>query len=96
MSKKHCRRDYCEKKNTWFGFGDCCCNFPTLIILILIILQFNKKGNWGGVKTVISDDGCGAPAPVVPTFCGGGNSIDNSILFIIALYFLSCCNPCRK
>lgn len=102
MSKKHC---YCKKdydcygrKNTFLGgLGNCCCDFPTLIILILIILQFNRKGGYlGGVKAVVSDDGC-APAPAVaPTFWGGYNLIDNSILFIIALFFLSCCNPCRK
>lgn len=97
MSKKHYKHDDC-KKNTWFGLGDCCCDFPTLIILILIILQFNKKGSWGGFKTAVADDVCGAPAPapIAPTYFGGGGLIDNSILFIIALYFLSCCNPCRK
>jgi hypothetical protein len=26
----------------------------------------------------------------------GHNKIDNSVLFIIALYFLTCCNPCKK
>lgn len=101
MSKKYCKHDYdCgEKKNTLFGLGNCCCDFPTLIILILIILQFNKKGHWGGVQavaSVASDDGCGTPTAVAPSFWGGNNLIDNSILFIIALYFLSCCNPCRK
>ncbi|MDP4146778.1 MAG: hypothetical protein Q8936_20275 [Bacillota bacterium] len=27
---------------------------------------------------------------------GGGSGIDNSILFIIALFYLSCCNPCKR
>jgi hypothetical protein len=99
MSRKHfCEHERCEKKNTFFGFDNCCCDFPTLIILILIILQFNKKGGYfGGPTTVAVDgEGCGAPAPVLPTFLGGFNSIDNSILFIIALFFLACCNPCRR
>ena len=25
----------------------------------------------------------------------GGKLVDNSILFIIALFYLSCCNPCK-
>jgi hypothetical protein len=28
--------------------------------------------------------------------CGEHNKIDNSVLFIIALYFLTCCSPCKK
>jgi hypothetical protein len=96
MSKKCCKKeyDYCENKGTFFGLGNCCCDFPTLIILILIILQFNKKGGWGAIAPVASGEDCG---PVAPTsYFGGHNLIDNSILFIIALFFLSCCNPCRK
>lgn len=99
MSKKcNYKRDY-DRKGTLLG--NCCCDFPTLIILILIILQFNKKGNWGvSAPAAPIVDECGVPvapaAPVAPSFLGGFNLIDNSILFIIALYFLSCCNPCRK
>lgn len=97
MSKKCYKHDYCENKGTFFGLGNCCCDFPTLIILILIILQFNKKGGgfFGGTAPVVGGDDC-APAPAPVSYFGGHNLIDNSILFIIALYFLSCCNPCRK
>ncbi|WP_264850769.1 hypothetical protein [Clostridium omnivorum] len=28
--------------------------------------------------------------------CGKESTVDNSILFIIALFYLSCCNPCRN
>jgi hypothetical protein len=88
----------CEEKNTFLGgLGNCCCDFPTLIILILIILQFNKKGHYGPIGPVVTgSDECGHSAPIAPSFLGGMNLIDNSILFIIALFFLSCCNPCRK
>lgn len=51
--------------------GNCCCNLPNLVILILIVLQFSKKGGHGG-------------------------KFDNGILFIIALFYLSCCNPCKN
>ena len=54
-----------------FQGKDCCCSLPTLIILILIILQFSKKG-------------------------GTHKKIDKGILFIIALFYLSCCNPCKS
>jgi hypothetical protein len=92
--KKYCG---CQEKNTFLGgLGNCCCDFPTLIILILIILQFNKKGGFfgGHAPVAVSEDGCGPVA--APSYFGGHNLIDNSILFIIALYFLSCCNPCKK
>lgn len=61
----------------FLGNRSCCCSLPTLIILILIILQFSKKDHdehegWGGILG------------------------DNSILFIIAIFFLSCCNPCKR
>jgi hypothetical protein len=59
-----------------FGAGNCCCSLPMLVILILIVLQFNRGK------------------------CGRGYDSDgkvgNGILFIIALFFLSCCNPCRR
>ena len=97
MSKK---KDHCfEEKNTFLGgLGNCCCDFPTLIILILIILQFNRRGNYGGIAPVAAAaaDECGSPVVAAPSYFGGINLIDNSILFIIALFFLSCCNPCRK
>lgn len=49
--------------------NNCICNFPTLIILILIVLQFSKK-----------------------KCCDGGKNqqVGNGILFIIALFYLSC------
>ena len=49
---------------------NCICDFPTLVILILIVLQFSKK------------DGRG--------FEHGEKFVDNGLLFIIALFFLSC------
>jgi hypothetical protein len=55
------------------GKDNCCCSFPTLVILILIILQFSKR-----------------------KYEGKNKQVDNSILFIIALFFLACCNPCKK
>jgi hypothetical protein len=67
---------------------DCCNNvsgckpsLPTLIILILILLQFGGNNFLGGNN-----------------YAGGGKShegIDNGILFIIALFYLSCCSPCK-
>lgn len=98
--KKFCceeKDNRCEKNTFLGGLGNCCCDFPTLIILILIILQFNKRGNFGPVAPIINNnDECGGPTPVAPAYFGGINLIDNSILFIIALFFLSCCNPCRR
>lgn len=103
MSRR--KSECCEKEtNTCSGFGNmlgnCCCDFPTLIILILIILQFNRRGGgfFGPVAPIVSADNgdCGTGAPVAQPILGGFNLIDNSILFIIALFFLSCCNPCRK
>jgi hypothetical protein len=55
--------------------GSRCCNFPSFIILILILLQFGK-GSQNGLST------------------NGG--IDKGLLFIIALFYLSCCSPCGK
>lgn len=94
----------CNQGNTSFlGKGNCCCDFPTLIILILIILQFTRRGYWGYpiATAAAASDGCDGPAVAPATGIGGwfgGNfqQIDNSILFIIALFFLSCCNPCKK
>lgn len=90
------RSDKCEEKNTFLGLGNCCCDFSTLIILILIILQFNRRRDFfGGIAPIVSEDpDCGTSKP--QTFFGGTNLIDNSILFIIALFFLACCNPCRE
>ena len=57
------------------GGGSGICSFPTLVILILIILQFNNKRRSSGGKRGL---------------------VDNSILFIIALFYLSCCNPGKR
>jgi hypothetical protein len=94
------RRKYenCEEKNTFFGMGNCCCDFSTLIILILIILQFNRRRGdfFGGILPIASDEDCGESKPQHTIFRSDNNLIDNSILFIIALFFLACCNPCRR
>ena len=78
MSKKHydgCGCDY-QAPVMYAGLGDkkdnCCCSFPTLIVLILILLQFGKGKH------------------------REGKIVDNGILFIIAIFFLACCNPCKK
>ncbi len=54
--------------------NNCICSFPTLIILILIVLQFSRCNKHYGD----GDDE------------GGCNQVGNGILFIIALFFLSC------
>jgi hypothetical protein len=82
MSKKHCK---CEKnydRGMFDGLlgGSRKPSLPTLIILILILLQFNGKDGLG-------KGGYGK---------GGFESVDNGILFIIALFYLSCCNPCKS
>jgi hypothetical protein len=65
-----------------FGGNGCGCSLPTLIILILIILQFSKK--------------CKRTSSCSSSSSGGaGKLVDNSILFIIALFYLSCNSPCK-
>jgi hypothetical protein len=82
MSKKHCK---CEKNCGGGMFdgllgGSRTPSLPTLIILILILLQFNGKDGFGkGINGK-----------------GGFESVDNGILFIIALFYLSCCSPCKS
>jgi hypothetical protein len=83
MSKKH-RHEYCYDEKGLGNLGNCCCSFPTLVILILIILQFNKRGSYGANVA----GGVGS--------YGLFDTADNSILFIIALFYLSCCNPCKR
>lgn len=56
------------------GFGGRRPTLPSLIILILILLQFTN----GGLGN-----------------CNGFEGIDNGILFIIALFYLTCCNSCK-
>ncbi|MDT8717208.1 hypothetical protein IAI10_11120 [Clostridium sp. 19966] len=34
--------------NVGYDGNNCICSLPTLVILILIILQFSKKGHGGG------------------------------------------------
>ena len=77
MSRKHRHECCCDEK----ALSNCCCSFPSLVVLILIILQFNRHGLYG----VNNADGIGNFA-----------TVDNSILFIIALFYLSCCNPCKR
>jgi hypothetical protein len=83
MSKKH--YECCEKSYDSCGMfggllgGSRKPSLATLIILILILLQFNGKDNFFGKGGK-----------------GGFESVDNGILFIIALFYLSCCNPCRN
>lgn len=83
MSKKYecdCNCNY--GYNAYMGkSNNCCCSLPTLIILILILLQFGKKSHWS------SGEG---------KEHGSKQLVDDSILFIIALFYLSCCNPCKQ
>lgn len=62
------------------GAGKGCCSFSCFIILILILLQFN------GERRGHCDDDC--------SLGGRERGIDKGIIFIIALYYLSCCSPC--
>ncbi|MCM8709786.1 hypothetical protein M2651_01960 [Clostridium sp. SYSU_GA19001] len=87
MSRKH-RHECCyDEKEYRKGYDKCCCDFPTLIILILILLQFNR-GGYGlfGAK----------PVEGVGNYGGALGLVDNSILFIIAIFYLACCNPCKR
>lgn len=69
------------------GFGTGCCNFSSLIILILILLFFGaglgsrRRGPCGEER---GEDGFGL---------FGGNAIFGGIIFIITLFYLSCCGP---
>lgn len=64
-----------------FGIGGRKPTLPMIIILILILLQFS-----GGNLTGLVGD----------KHLGGFNGVDTGILFIIALYFLSCGNACKS
>ena len=83
MSKKHYSCDYKE---------ECCCNYGgmnygsysniySLLILILIVLQFGSCCKFWGHD---DDDHC------------KGKKIDNSILFIIAIFLLIYCSCGKK
>lgn len=63
----------------------CDCNLSDLLILILIVLQF--KPNCGCNQIAPAQDCC-CPAPV-SSQCAP--AIDNSILFLVAFYYLTCC-----
>lgn len=76
MSRKYC----CESMVRVPEKCDSPCSLTSLIILILIILQFGNKP----VCVVEDDDYCESEGG----FLGG--IANNGILFIIALYFLSC------
>jgi hypothetical protein len=64
-----------------FEFGGRKPTLPMIIILILILLQF------GGDKFT---------GPVGDNHLAGFNGVDNGILFIIALFYLSCGNLCKS
>lgn len=55
-------------------------NLITIIVLILILLKFGDNGSAAGEE----DNNSGETA-----------EIDNGILFIIALFYLFCCNSCK-
>jgi len=75
---------YCSKEKEYAPMimptrpaNNCICDFPTLVILILIVLQFSKHGK----GYCHEDDDC----------CDSKSyPIGNGILFIIALFYLSC------
>lgn len=82
MSSKYENNDY-PSSYGFFNRGSCCCNFPALVILILILLQFGGNKFFG-------------EGPDCEEGHGKKQLVDNSILFIIALFYLSCCNPCKE
>lgn len=64
--------------------SNCC--LSDLLILILIVLQFTPRESLLGTGT---DGLChNGPEIVKP------QAIDNSILFLVALYYLCCCKKC--
>ncbi|WP_243154881.1 hypothetical protein [Clostridium thermarum] len=85
MSRCHCK-PMCEPKPVcmpYTGDKNCICDFPTLIILILIVLQFSKHGKGFGFDKDDDYDDCDRKGK-------GNDVIGNGVLFIIALFFLSC------
>ena len=70
------------------GFGTGCCNFSALIILILILLFFGKglERSRGPCREEKGSAG----------FFGGNDGIFGGIIFIITLYFLTCCGPGKR
>ncbi|WP_163192992.1 hypothetical protein [Clostridium thermarum] len=67
------------------GNSNCICDFPTLIILILIVLQFSKRN-----KEHHDDDDYEYDGKFK------NDQIGNGVLFIIALFFLSCAGCGRR
>ena len=68
------------------GENKSACSFPCLIILILILLQFGRGGRRSGCCDPCEESCEGNRF--------GGFGLDSGILFIIALYYLSCACPC--
>lgn len=85
MSRRHCKPMDCKPVYMPQTMDrNCICDFPTLIILILIVLQFSKQGKKSGYDRDDDYDDCDKK-------CGKDNDIiGNGVLFIIALFFLSC------
>lgn len=67
------------------GFGTGCCNFSTLIILILILLFFGRGFDRRRGP-------CGEERGGSEGF-GGFGGLFGGIIFIITLFYLSCCGP---
>ncbi|MCM1990475.1 hypothetical protein KDK92_12155 [Oceanirhabdus seepicola] len=86
-----CRQSCCCKQTcsspVGISYGRSCCSFPSLIILILILLFFGREfgglDHHGGGRTGVDACGC-EKRPVKDDKCFAG------IVFIITLYFLSC------
>ena len=67
------------------GLGTGCCNFSALIILILILLFFGQS--LAGKRRGPCDEHEGHGGFL------GGTGIFGGIIFIITLFYLSCCGP---
>lgn len=82
MSKR--RESSCDVKPVCSGnygnFGNKSCCCNFPTLIILILIVLQFSK-----KRRSSSEGTGC-----------GKLIDNSILFIIALFYLSCCNPCKS
>jgi hypothetical protein len=76
----------CGYGGGYTGGSNCICDFPTLVILILIVLQFSKKNK----EYSHDDDDCEYDGKFK------NDQIGNGILFIIALFFLSCAGCGRR
>lgn len=86
MSRSHCK-PVCDYKPMYVPQTtdkNCICDFPTLIILILIVLQFTKRGKFTSYDRDDDYDDCDRKGHK------DNDVIGNGVLFIIALFFLSC------